>query len=585
MTRPLLVTTAAAAALTLCAASGTASAATTSSKAVGRGTSSLSLLSLAVGGHELSLADLSLVSDTIASPRISSVAVTPVTVDGTAYGRQTVNQSSSPKSVAPVSAPGAIAPFANLTSPTIDVKATSGPSNQAGATSLGSVKVLGMPVKLAGALQAATAVSSTNGASGLKTVTIDDLALPSIADVLGALGLDLSALPVASLDDLVDALELVNGAVSTAEGAVDTAQTAVDSATADLASKTSALTAAQGTLTTAQATLTTATSALSALIAANSALLTPLGITDVASLLAASPVDLTTAEGLVPTLATTLSSYTAADAAVTTATTAVATAQALVDTAQALVTTVTNTLTAALNTLLGALMAVLDATPLVSLDSLEVTTRAVATSASKGGQTAEVVGGVVKGLKVLGVDVLDVALGSSTLNLASVASSALADVNDVMDEVTGALSEVLSTIPSLPALDIPAPNVTLLTKKASTSISGGFGRASTTVQGLTISLPAITLPTSVAVPAAAGLPALDGVDQVAGLLSSAPLSIGLVTLHDQAAFAPSLTSGAPGTAGPGGHLADTGVPAGVAVLSIMLVGGALLVRRRMLVTS
>ena len=81
--RPLLALTAATAALALCAAPGTAAAAST---AAGRGTSSLSVLSLTVAGHTLSLADLSLVSDTIASPRVSSVSLTPVTVDGTAYG-------------------------------------------------------------------------------------------------------------------------------------------------------------------------------------------------------------------------------------------------------------------------------------------------------------------------------------------------------------------------------------------------------------------------------------------------------------------------------------------------------------------
>ena len=575
--RPLLVTTAAAAALALCAASGTASAATSgSTAAAGRGSSSITLLDLAVGGHHLSLADLSLVSDTVASPRISSVAVTPITVDGTAYGRQTVNQSSSPKSVAPVSGPAALAPFANLTSPTISVTATSGPSNHAGATSLGNVKVLGMPINLSGALQAATAVSSANGASGLKTVTIDNLALPSIKDVLAALGLDLSALPVASLDDLVGALELVNGAVNTAENAVDTAQAAVDSASADLATKTTALTSANTALTSAQATLTTATTTVNGLLATA-------GIADVAAFQALAPAAQAAAEALAPGLTAAVTSYLNAQTAVAAAQTAVTTAQGLVNTAQALVTTLTNTLTAALDTLLGAIIAVLDSTPLVSLDSLEVTTRAVATSAKKGGQQAEVVGGVVKGLKVLGVDVLDVALGTSTLNLSGVANAALAQVNDLMDEVTGTLSDVLSSIPSLPALEIPAPVVSLLTKRTTTSISGGFGRADTVVQGLSITLPKITLPTSVAVPGAAGLPALNGVNQVNGLLSSAPLSLGILTLHDQAAFSPSVLpgSGTSGTPGNSGHLADTGLPAGLAALSILLVGGALVVRRRM----
>jgi hypothetical protein len=576
--RPLLVATAATAALALCAASGTASAATSSGHNTGRGTSSVSLLDVAVAGHKVTLADLSLISDTLASPRVSSVAVTPIIADGTAYGRQTINQSSSPKSVAPVSVPGALAQFAQLTSPTFDVTATSGPSNHAGASSLGSAKVLGLPVALAGALQAASAVSTANGASGLKTVTIDNLALPSINDILGALGLDLTALPVGSLDELVNALELVTGAVSTAEGVVDTAQGAVDSAVALLASRTSSLTSAQSALTSATAALATATTTVNGLLATA-------GIADVPAFQALLPAAQAAAELLAPGLGAAVTSYLNAQTAVTAAQTAVTTAQTLVNTAQALLTTVTNTLNGALSTLLGALVNVLDTTPLVSLDSLEVSTKAIVTSATKGGQQAEVVGGVVKGLKVLGVDVLDAALGSSTLDLDAVTTSALNQVNGVMDEVTGALSDVLSSIPSLPALDIPAPNVTLLTKTASTSIADGFGHAQNAVTGLKIALPAITLPTAVAVPGAANLPGLDGVTQTVGQLTSSALTLNVLTLKDQAAFSPSVV-GAPGsTPGTGGHLADTGVPVGVAVLALLCTGGALLARRRLVLGS
>jgi filamentous hemagglutinin len=565
------VASAATAALALCAVSGTAAAATTSTAAVGRGTSSLTVLDLGVGGHQISLAELSLISDTIASPRVSSVSVAPVIVDGVAYGKQTINQSSSPKSVGGVSAPSAIAPFAQLTSPVINLSATNGPSNQAGTSSLGTAKVLGMPVSLAGALQAASAVSSTAGASGTKTVTLKNLALPSINDVLAALGLNLSALPTGTLDDLVSQLELVNVAITNAEDAVDTAQDAVDDAQAALATK-------QAALATATSTFNTAAAALTSLITANSTLLTPLGITDITTLLGASSTDLGLAETAVPTLAGALTTYTDANAAMDAA-------QGLVDTAQGLVTTVTATLTGALSTLKGLLTGVLDSTPLVSVGSLEVATRAVASSAAKGGQHAEVVGGVVKGLKVMGVDVLDAALGSSTLDLTGTITTKLAEVNGVIADVTGTLSGVLSNVPGLPALDIPAPVVGLLTKSAKTSISDGFGRATTTVHGLSISLPKITLPTSVAVPGAAALPGLAGVDQVAGLLSSAPLSIDMLTLHDQAAFRPATvgTSGTPGKNG-GKNLAGTGLPTGVATLALLLVGSALVMRRRFFVT-
>ena len=576
--RPLLALTAASAALALCAASGTASAATT---AAGRGSSSLTVLNLTVAGHHLSLADLTLLSDTIASPRVSSVSFTPVTVDGTAYGKQTVNQSTSPATVGALSAPGALAPVASLTSPNLAITATSAPSNHAGASSLGSVKVLGLPLQLAGALDIASAVSSTTGASGLKTVTIDNLALPSIADVLAALGLDLSKLPVGSLDDLVNALELVNSTIATAENTVDSAQAAVNSATADLATKTSALTSANTALAAAQSAFDAAETALNAVIATNSTALGLLGITDIPSLLAATGVNLTSALAL-PGVSTALSSYNVAATALSAAQTAVATAQAAVDAAQALLTSLTGTLTTVLHNLFTLLKTRLDATPLVSLDSLKISTRAAASSASKGGQHAEVVGGTVKGLKVLGVDVIASALGSSTLDLEGVTSSALAQVNGVIGQVTGTLSSVLSNVPGFPKLDVPAPVVGLMTKSTTTSISGGFGRASTVVRALSISLPGITLPTSLALPGAASLPAFDSVTQVAGQLTSAPLSLSVLTLHDQAAFRPAVAGSNPSAGGPGSDgLPPTGLPTGVAAMSLMLIAGALVIRRRL----
>lgn len=579
--RPVLTLTAATAALALCAASGTAAASTT---AVGRGTSSLSVLDLTVAGHHLSLAGLSLISDTIASPRVSSVSFTPVTVDGTAYGKQSIDQSSSPKTVGAVSAPAALAPVASLTSPVLGMSATSAPSNHAGASSLGSLKVLGLPVQLAGALDIASAVSSTTGAQGLKTVTISNLALPSVADVLAALGLDLSKVPVGSLDNLVNGLELVTTTIRTAETAVDSAQAAVNSATADLATKTSALAAANTTLTTANATLASAAAALTAVINGNLLALAPWSVTDITSLLGLNSTQLALAEAAVPTLTSALATYTSAASAVTTAQAAVTAAQGLVDTAQALLTTLTGTLTNVLHNLLTLLQARLDATPLVSLDSLQVITRAAVSSASKGGQHAEVVGGTVKGLKVLGVDVIASALGSSTLDLAGVTTSVLSQVNGVIGQVTGVLSTVLSNVPGFPKLDVPAPVVGLLTKTTSTSISGGFGNASTLVRALSITVPGITLPTTLALPGASSLPAFDSVTQVAGQLTSAPLSMNVLTLRDQATFRPAVagSSGNPSAGGPGSNgLPPTGLPTGVAAMSLLLIGGALVVRRRL----
>ncbi len=574
--RPLLATTAAAAVLALIAASGSASAASTTS-AAGRATTSVTVLDLSVAGHELSLVDLALSSDTIASPRVSSIALTPVTVDGTGYGRQTVNQSTSPKTVGALSTPSAVGPFAALTSPAVELTATSTPSNRAGAESLGTVKVLGLPVKLVGELTTSTSVTATAGAAGVTTIRIDDLALPSIADLLGALGLDLSALPLDTLDELINSLELITSALVAAENAVDDAQAAVDAATTDLATKTADLAAAEGALTAAEAAFATATTTVDALLATA-------GIADVATYEALSQLLKDAAELLAPGLAAAVTDYLAAEAAVAAATGVVATAQLALDTAQALLASLTSTLTSAIATLRTLLTARLDATPLVSLDSLEVSTKASATSASKGGQHATVVGGTVKGLEVLGVDVLAEVTGSRTLDLAGVASSTIAAVNSLMAEVTGTLSDVLSNVPGFPVLDVPAPKVGLLTKSTSTSISGGFGRASASISGLTITIPGITLPTSLALPGAAGLPAMTSVTQVAGQLTSAPITARVLTLRDQAAFRPGVIGSGTSAGGPSGStggIPNTGLPVGVAALSLLLLGGALAVRRQL----
>lgn len=540
------------------------------------------MLGLSAAGHELTVGDIVLSSDSTTSPVESAVTVVPVTADGTSYGRQVITPATSPKGIAALSSPSVLGPVASLTSPAISVSATSGPSNQAGTSSLGAVKLLGMPLSLSGAVNLVSSVGSTAGAQGMKTVSLKNLALPSLNDLLAALGLDLNKLPVGTLTTLVSQLNLASTAISTAQNTVDAAQAAVNTATATLASKTSALTAAQATLATAQSTLTSALATFNALLTtSNLALLAPLGITDLASFLAASSGNQTAAETLVPGITAAANAANAAQTAVAAAQSAVATAQAAVDAAQAVLNNLVSTLNSALTTLRNAIVGKLDATPLVSLASVVVTTRAAVTSASQGGQHAEIIGGTVSGLKVLGTDVLSKALGSSTLDLTAVTDAVLSKVNGAIGTLTGTLSTVLSHVPSLPLLKVPAPQIGLLTKTATTTISGGFGRASTVVRGLSISIPGITLPTSVAVPGAASLPGLSSVTQIAGQLTSAPVGIGLLTLRDTAAFRPAAVGGTTATGTPGTGMPNTGLPTGAAVLAIIVAGAAFVVRRLM----
>ena len=231
--------------------------------------------------------------------------------------------------------------------------------------------------------------------------------------------------------------------------------------------------------------------------------------------------------------------------------------------------------------------AVLGATSLVSLDSLTVGTKSSSTGNTLAGQTAEITGGEVQGLKVLGTDVLDAVLGTSTVDLSALVGAQAAAVTGAIDDLTGTLSSVLSSVPGFPALSIPAPVIGLLTKSTSTTVEDGFGKAMTSVSGLSISLPAVTIPSALALPDAAGLPALGGVTQVANTLTSAPLSIDLLTLSDQSAFRPALLAGqvppgvsTTGTTGNPPTLPTTGLPVGLSALSALLISAALVLRRR-----
>lgn len=588
--RPLLVSTAAVSALVLCAAASNAGAATAAQPAAGRASSTLSLLSATAAGHTVRVGDLTLLSDTLTSSTVSKIVVTPVTADGTTVGEQVITPESSSFTVPSQSSPSALGSVVSLTSPAFTTAATNDPSSHAGAASLGSVSLVGLPISLAGSVDLGTSVSSVNGALAGKTVVLKDLALPSIADLLAALGLDLSKLPISTLNTLVNQLGLVNATISAAQAAASAALAQVDAALQTVGTATTALTQANADAATAATSLTSATTALQALLDTVPAatLLTLPGANTISGFLALSPANQALVEALVPGLAGAVSTYNAAQTAATAAQTAVSTATAALAAAEAALAALTSTLQSLLAPLLAALTAVLDDTPLLSIDSLTLTSKAAVTSAKTGGQQAEVLGGSLTGLHVLGTDVLDNVLGNSTLNLTDLVGGVATTLTGAITDLTDTLSSVLSTVPGLPTLSIPAPTVSVLTKSATTSISGGFGRAATTVNGLTVSLPAISLPTSIALPNAASLPALSGVTQtVAGVLSSAPVSLELLTLSDQSAFRPAVVAVADPTTTPGttpttptSGLPSTGLPAGLALLALTLVGGSLVLRRR-----
>jgi hypothetical protein len=622
-----------------------ATSATVARPAAGSATSALTLLSLALAGHDVRVGNVALTSDTLTGTPAAKVVVTPVRADGTAYGEQTVTPADSPASVpsfdSTATLPAALAAVASIKSPVFDVSSTtgSGASSKAGAASLGSVKVLGLPVALNGTIDVSSLVNDTK-AVGDKTLTVKNLALPSIADLLGALGLNLQALPIKTLTDLLAGLSLTDPAVTAAKQALDAAQAliqtqltaaqkAVDdqqlvvtAASKDLADKTAALSKAKLDLTAAQAAVTTAqtaaTAATGGVTAAQSNLNTALaavtaaaGVIPLSTFIAANPTlavvqtyvaaqdALTAANATAATAATNLTSAqtaaAAAQALVTALNAAVDAAQALLTAANALLTTLLNTLKGLLGqlgpqvtNLLAAVTAVLSTTPLVSIDSFTVQTRALATSAVAGGQSASVVGGELQGVHVLGTDVLSNVLGNTKIDLLDLVGGTLAQVTGKIAALNGVLSSVLSAVPGL---SIPAPQVALLTKSASTDIVDGFGTAQTSVRALQVTIPAITLPAALALPGAASLPAITGAPNLKGALGinavgdllSKPITLGLGTLSEQAKFRPAVTaapSTTPVTVGPP-ELPRTGLPAGIAVLGLLLVGSALVLRRRL----
>ena len=162
-----------------------------------------------------------------------------------------------------------------------------------------------------------------------------------------------------------------------------------------------------------------------------------------------------------------------------------------------------------------------------------------------------ITGGELTGLNVLGTDVLSNVLGTSSVDLLDLVGGTLDDVNALVADLTGTLSSVLSTVPAFPTLSIPAPEVGLLSKATSAGVQDGFGDARTSLTGLSVTLPSVSIPTALALPGAADLPALDGIGQVAGLLTSAPVKLDLATLSTQSRFAPAVVA-APGTGTPPG---------------------------------
>jgi hypothetical protein len=668
-----------------------ATAATTASApppASGTASSHLTLLNVSVGGHAMSVGDLVLGS----GDADASSAFSPLTSSGRSYGDRSVSSGSLevPSLDSATVLPSSVSVLVTVLTPAASMSAGQGAA-RAGVDSFGSLRILGLPVAIDGTATTTTGVDGLH-AGAEKTLVLRNLSLPSIAGLLGALGLDITKLPTSTLLSLVDRLSLVDGTITDARAALDAAlgplqpqlaaaeqqvaaaQAAVDAAKAEV----EATTAAVATTT---ATLDAATQALQGVVgttqqhlvrAARLGLPTPSPLAIVPTALptvlpTALPTLLPSASPLptsVPTILPTslptdlptslptalpstlpslppvlpvdvqplLDAYDAAASAYTdavndlnAATGALNLANSLLNTAGSTVNTLLSTVQTQVESLVHAVVDVLGRTPLVSIDSFTVRTEAGVTSAAKGGQTARVVGGEIQGVHVLGNDVLMQTLDTDRIDLGYLAGAPLDLLSQRIDQVTGTLSSVLSAVPGLPTLSVPAPQIDLLSVSTATSIAGGFGGARTTVKALQITLPALTIPAAVHTAAAVGTLSVKAVGDVL----TNPLVVGVGTMQDTASFRPAATAGVvppggnavgtpgaptgsgptgsgpsgsgpdtsgPDTSGPGGsnplgtptaggpngnpQLPRTGLPAGGALLALGLVGAGLLLSRR-----
>lgn len=534
-----------------------AGAVTTTTPSHGRATSTLTILQLRIAGQTVTAGRISAVAGDVSSPHVARLGLTPLAYNLPAVGqsgtlgKQTITPSSG--SVTVPSPPVSIAlpnGLGSVTGPTFVAQAKDTASAvlaSARLSALGSVTLAGVPLNLHLASLSNLAQVVSSNATANKSFSLGDLSLPTIAQLLAALGLDLTkTLDQLTQGKLTQLAGLVtttaSGAVKTANDAVDTAQAGVqtaggtpaatvDAATAQAAAAQTAATqansdfdsawsAAYGALGPAQAALDAAltTAGLTAPLTAaqfNDAVLND------ATLLAAFQTAFGATE---TTLASLAAAAVAADALVTAV-------NALVDALQALV-----------DTVLGAVNA--DGDPLASLGGIKVMTKAVAAKTPS----------AAAGVSVATVDVLGQAHALSAL------TGALAGVG-------ATLSSVLN---SVPGVTFTPPSITVGKPAHSTKTVGRTRYASASVTGVTLNLPTLAL-SGAALPLA--LP---------GGLNSGAGSLVLGQLVESAKWTPAVTSTTSGSPVPGGgqQLGDTGGRVLLPILATVILGVAAAVRRR-----
>ena len=539
-----------------------AGATTTTTASHGKATSSLTILSLRIAGQSVALGRVVAVAGNT-SPHVARLVVSPIVYNFPAVsqsgspGQQTITPSSGATTVP---APAAVAlpnGLGSVKGPTFLAEAKDAAGTvlaTAKLSALGKVTLAGVPINLQAASLNHEAQVLSTGATAEKSLSLGDLSLPSLTDLLSSLGLDLGA----TLDQLTQGklTQLVGLVASTSSGAIAAANSAVDTAQAGVtqagATPAATLTAAQAQLASAQSDATAKNTAFdTAWSTAYGALGVP-AQTALSTALAAVPPPLgplavpLTADQFDAVVQQGGAGLTALQTAFGATETTLATAAAAAVTAEDLATAV-NALVDALQNLVNKVLAKInaDGDPLASLGGVKLTTKAVAASTPKASAN----------LSVASLDVLGQAASLST-------------VTDALDTVGSTLASVLN---SVPGVTFTPPSISVGKATHSTHTSGTTRFASAAVTGVTVNLPTLAL-------SGAALPlALPG-----GVTSGAG-SLVLGQLSESASWAPSVshTSGSPVPGGAGGpQLGDTGGNVLLPILATVLLGLAVVVRRR-----
>jgi hypothetical protein len=529
--RALAVT--ASASLVLVAA-GTAGAATVhhTTPAKAKANSSFTLLRVSAAGQAVSVGRITSLADRRTQPHTARLVLTPIdsTLTGP-VGQQEITPTNSPGSAGPVSTvalPGGLGTVSGpkLTAQAVDSAVTTLAN---AAVSTLSVHLVSLPLTITLPALSDLAESTSTHAVGQKSLSLGAFRLPDVLAMLQGLGLDTSALTPTVLAALDGVVGTVSGAVTTLVTTIAADQTAVQTATGN---------PAPTTLKSAAAALVSAGSTLDGDVTAlNTALQTPAIATAVATAVGALP-----GSPAVPTFPLTTAQWKALSSAVQGA---IATAAGIATlAADTDVVTTLQTLVTDLTTLVTDVTNDLKANPLAELDGISVKTLARAASTPTATASAD-----LGTLKVLGAPVASVAALSAQL--------------------TSVLDSLAATLNGLTGVTFTAPTVSLGTPVVSKGRSGATRNAAAAITGLTVNLPAITLPAALS-------------------LTGAPVStptgtVAVGVLADTAQFTPAVTTttttpDVTPQQGPG--LAETGAPFALPTFAALLLTAAFVLRRR-----